>query len=242
LIFKETKDIKHNVRHLSETTKNLKKTHNELNKTRQSLKESRPLISNLFTDGEEIMELAIKFIKDAKEIRALGTISTIIQKKGKNLLYIQSTLGHITEGNYYSRIIDFDPKNKSNEEIKEIKQNVKFFKSLYTLGGKNVDLHLYHNPSILSQKGAFHFRVSDKNVVIRTGGHGNKYANAAISITENPVIEQFKNYYISFINYPESTELTEENLGEIENLFKSNKFNEISRYLKSINWRGGEPD
>lgn len=212
------------------------------------LQKVRPLYSTLYIDKEEIMDLSIRFIDEANEVYAMGSISNLIEtelKDGetgevfnrrkqtinpKTLRHVEATRNLIQRGARYLRIMDCIPL-QTEESIREISSNIAFFRRLME-GGDGPQV--FHNSEILKGPGDFHFKCSDKRVVIRAGGHRNTYANVAIDITDANVVDQFRRYYNSLIASPRTVKLGLEDLRAIETYLDSqDPASQISTYLSS---------
>lgn len=183
----------------------LRKHQSQLSKHEELLRKVRPLYSTLMTDGKDIMRLAIKSTQEANELYNIGNISSLVftekkhdeneedfkireaKAKEETKNYIRAITDLILKGKKYQRILNFLP-NKNNDNLDEIYANVSFFFSLMNVNSYTKDLQLYHNHEILNEKGDYHFRCSDKEVIIRIGGHGNTSTNAAIIIKDTNVM------------------------------------------------------
>jgi hypothetical protein len=94
-------------------------------------------------------------------------------------------------------------------------------------------LHLYHNPDVLRGKGDFHFRCSDKCVVLRVGGHGNPAANAAIAITDTRVVTEFAGYFDALVASPLSRPINLADLRNIREMLLADEFEKLESFLSS---------
>ena len=195
-----------------------------LKKHEEQLDAVRPIYSTFYTTPEEIMELSISFTEEAKEIYALGTIGSLLdteirpnekqadfEQRKRNASpeakrFVAATESSILTGCEYHRVMDFRPIDASEDARLEILANVNFFRRILNASGTH-DLHLelYHSPDIVRGRGDYHFRCNDQRVDLRIGGHGTK-ADAAISITDARVVQQYKQYYLSLLEF-ESTRL-----------------------------------
>jgi hypothetical protein len=224
-----------------------------LEKHEEHLAAVRPLLSTLYTGSDEIMGLAVAFTKEAKEINALGTISSLVETEMKpgedeeafqerlktlhpqTVSYVSATREHILGGRRYCRIMDFKPSDVTDDSILEILANVSFFLRLLEFrGGGSMDLNLYHNPDVLKGRGDFHFRCSDRQVVLRVGGHGNDYANAAIAITDTRVVHEYKQYFQSLIHSTVTRHLAYQNLIRLRELLLNRDSKGIESYLATL--------
>lgn len=224
-----------------------------LEKHEAHLNAVRPLVSTLFTGSDEIMDLAITFTKEAKIISALGTISSLVETEmkpgedevtfqerlktthSKTVSYVAATREHILGGRRYCRIMDFKPNDVTEESVLEVLVNVNFFLRLLEFRGVGaVDLNLYHNPDVLKGRGDFHFRCSDRQVVLRVGGHGNEYANAAISITDTRVVNEYQQYFQSLIHSALTRPLAYQHLTRLRELLLSRDIKGVENFLSNL--------
>ena len=229
--------------------KTLKSHQITLKEHEEKLKSVRPLYSTLITDEAEIMELAVSSTAESKELYSLGTISSLkdverlnsedektFNERTKDVkpstkLYVKAISDSILKGNEYCRIINILSIDKK-EDFDVVLANIKFFCRLMEFNSQtDIKLKLYHNSEILSDSGNYHFRCSDKKVIIRIGGHGNKKSNAAIVITDTKVIDEFKNYYFSLIESPKTKQLDYSSLLKIKSFLESNDIKSIKTIL-----------
>jgi len=236
----------------------LRKHGRALEQHEKHLEQVRPLYSNLHVGSDEIMNLAIASIREAKELFALGTLNSLTETEmrpdeselafkerlgkinAKVSDYVMATRENILNGHRYCRIMDFRPIDGTDESIFEISANICFFVRLMEFAGSSqINLEVYHNPEILKGRGDFHFRCSDRRVVLRAGGQGNTYANAAISITDTRVVNEFKNYYDSLIHDRMTKRLELHQLVHLRQLLVDRKIQAIDSYISSMA-RGAE--
>ena len=196
----------------------LKRHQAALRSHEQQLAAARPLMSTLYTGDDEIMDLAVEFTEQASAIYAMGTLSSLVEIErranetieeydsriasvdGRKRTYIAATLNKILSGCTYRRIMDFAPQSGDEADVAEALANVNFFlRAFDTPRTQAIDLELYHNAETIKGRGDFHFRCSDRQLVLRVGGHGNGYANAAILINDTRVIEEFRRYFDSIV-------------------------------------------
>jgi hypothetical protein len=235
--------------------KEIRKHQQALKKLEDQLIAVRPLYSTLYTSDDEIMKLAVDFVKHAQEIYSIGTINSLVHteikirekdadfKKRYNTVdlitreYIAETYSYILSGRKYFRALNFLPVSNSDDEIQEILANVNFFHRILQSRASSIvelKLELFHNPEIPSGPGDFHFRSSDKQVVIRVGGASNKHVNSAIVITDTKVISQFQTYFLSFLNNEISRKIGADELVYLQKLLIQKEIEEISDYLLSL--------
>jgi hypothetical protein len=228
----------------------MKKHRKALARHEEHLDAVRPLYSTLYTSSEEIMNLAVTFTKEAKEVYALGSIESLLETERQpnetqsdlrnrhakcspqKLAYVKMITDRVLAGAKYCRVMDFKPIEGDDESRLEILANVNFFIRLLEFqGSASVNLELYHNAEILRSRGDFHFRCSDRQVVLRVGGHGNQQANAAISITDTKVVHEFQQYYQSLVHSPLSRRLDLQQLTEIREILIGGTIDQVSEYL-----------
>lgn len=221
------------------------------------LKSSRPLFTTLYSDADEIMEFAVRFTEEAKEIDGLGTITSLtatecrpgetessdsFQARLANadplaLRYVAANRDFILSGKHLRRILDFRPATGSQEEVFELLANIKFFLRAHEFGAASpVNAELFHNPDVLRGSGDFHFRCSDRCVVLRVGGHGNPAANAAIAVSDTRVVEEFRSYFDALIDSPITRLITVRDLRAIQEALLDRQFSKIDDLL-SVNSR-----
>jgi hypothetical protein len=232
----------------------LRRHHKALESHSDQLTSVRPLFTTLYTEGSEIMDLAISSTREAKEIYALGSLASLTQTErkpdedevssrkrlalasSKAVQYVTVTREHILSGRKYCRIMDLRPKRpRDADSIFEILANVNFFLRLLEFSGSSkVDLYLYHSTEMLRGRGDFHFRCSDRQLIIRVGGHGNTYANAAISITDTRVVHEFKRYYESLLKSHSVARLSYNDLVTVRDLLVHQAPEQFEEFLDTL--------
>lgn len=232
----------------------LKKHHSQLDNSSNELKsftsllaDSKPILTNLSTDSVEIMEIAIKFLKVSKECFYIGSLESVklLKKKKdkkqneltlKKLEYVNQTTEfiHDAEKLKYVRIMNFIP-NISNNYTDILRSNIEYFLSQYKTSPNTENiLQLYHNSQIQTISGDFHFRCSDAQVIIRSGGHKNEQANSALVITDNRVITEYMRYMQSLIDDPNCKQIGEKNLEAILKFIDNDDSKGIEKYLNLL--------
>ena len=230
----------------------LKRHHAALQAHEQQLMAARPLMSTLYTGDDEIMDLAIDFTEQASLIYALGTLSSLRETErhagesvtdyetriasvdGRKRSYIASSFNKIVSGCKYRRVFDFAPQNGDQDEISEALANVNFFlRAFDTPRTRAIDLELYHNAETMKGRGDFHFRVSERQLVLRVGGHGNGYANAAILINDTRVIDEFRRYFDSILVAPTTRHVRYEDLETLRELLQKGDVINAKRFLEN---------
>lgn len=228
----------------------LKKHAHTLEKHETKLDAVRPLISTLYTETNEILELAVQFTKDAKVLRAIGTIGTLSETEKKPVMdhdlwvqqlasvaqvkreYIATTLDFIQSGRAYIRVMNLLPQSQEEDHIWELWANVKFFaRAMEDAGARNININIYHHPGLVTGKEDFHYRSSDKAVIIRVGGTAHKSANSAIAITDSRVVERFSAAHASIIEDSKCVELTLDNLHALDKYFSVKDFDSVYSML-----------
>jgi len=188
----------------------------QLEKTRQEF--GKIVVSALYTTTEEIMKLGVDFTKQAAEIYSLGSLRSLLDTERRlgedqegyesrktqidpqKSEYIKAIEDHVREGKPYVRVMDLLPEDSQKDTLNEIYVNLDFFRRLLGRPGvKSKDVRVYHNRQIARRNGDFHFRVSDKMLVIRAGGHGTRRVNAALVIDEASAVNTFRQYFASVI-------------------------------------------
>lgn len=224
-----------------------------LKKHREELLDSRPLFSTLYTGKEEIMKMAIRFTKEARQISALGTIASLanteigqdetiaaFQERSQNVSpleaeYVSANRDAILSSRHFRRIIDWMPVRGSTASFREVLANVTFFiRALEYQGATALNVELYHNSEILRGEGDFHFRCSDLCVVLRAGGHGNPAANLAISITDTRVVREFERYFCSLIAQPTTRRISLEELRQMRDFLNRHDLDGLQTFIASI--------
>jgi hypothetical protein len=232
--------------------RSLRKHERTLREHEEQLTAVRPLYSTLYNDSDQVRDLSISFVREAKEIYAIGSISNLLKTEKnphetdqqyrervatvdpKTIEHITSTRDFILSGKKYRRIMDFNPTDSSSEAFHEILCNVTFFRRIMELDINKIDLQLFHNPEILKGPGDFHFKCSDRQVVFRAGGHGNEYTNIAISITDTRVLHEYQNYYQSLIRSESTRRLDQQHLEQLEELLSTRDVHAVRNYLSVI--------
>lgn len=216
------------------------------------LQASRPLLTTLYSNADEIMQFAVRFTEEANEIDALGTVSSLtatecrpgeteasdsFQARLANadplaLRYVAANRDFILSGKRLRRILDFRPATGSTKEVFELLANIKFFIRAHEFGAASpVNVQLYHNPDVLRGSGDFHFRCSDRCVVLRVGGHGNAAADAAIAVSDTRVIHEFRSYFDALLESPITRLVTVHDLREIQDALLARQFSRIEELL-----------
>lgn len=203
----------------------LRRHEDALKKHSEALAARRPLFTTLVTDEKEILSLAVSFTKDAHEIYALGSIRSLVvptdgTSRGSEALdkgaeqYIIATRDFIQAGYPYYRIINFLPEDSGSHYKEELIANLNFFIPMLELSASTqpVKLCLCHNSDALKMSGDFHFRCSEHEVIIRVGNRDIPEANAAIVITDQPVVSRFQNYYKAIVSTKQTKKLSFEEL------------------------------
>jgi hypothetical protein len=217
----------------------LKRHQAALRSHEQQLAAARPLMSTLYTGDDEIMDLAVEFTEQASAIYAMGTLSSLVEIErhanetideydsrmasvdGRKRTYIAATLNKILSGCTYRRVMDFAPQSGNEADVVEALANVNFFlRAFDTPRTQAIDLELYHNAETIKGRGDFHFRCSDRQLVLRVGGHGNGYANAAILINDTRVIEEFRRYFDSIVVGPATRHVSYKDLEALRSLLQ----------------------
>jgi CTP:molybdopterin cytidylyltransferase MocA len=208
-------------------------------------------MSTLYTDEAEIMDVAISFTEQADMIYALGTIATLTEMErsatesiadherrlasvdARKRAYVSATLNRILGGCKYRRVMDLLPEAGDENERLEIVANIRFFlRAFDTPRTKAIDLELYHNQDTMKGRGDFHFRCSNRQLVLRVGGHGNGYANAAIQINDTRVIDEFRRYFDSIVASPNSRRVSYEDLAQLVTLLDRRDIEGAKKFLE----------
>lgn len=208
------------------------------------LNKSRPVVSNLYTDENEIMELAIQFLKEATECYYLGSFESLAISKSTEIdeseltiqkrKYIKETEDYILNSKKYVRIINFEPSFTNNYDL-VLEQNIVFFLKLFNFdSSREINLELYHNNQIPSFSGDFHFRCSEKQLIIRTGGHKNKFTNSALLINDTRVIHEYQQYILSLISSPNTITIGLAELTIMSDYISKNRTQDLKTYLKTL--------
>lgn len=254
VILKEIKELK--VHSLSlekaihsqeETIEALQKHESILGKHEESI---RPIQSTLYTTTDDILKLAVDFTRNAETLKAVGTIGILSDTEMKpgceiedwkttvdsilpvKRMYVEETLNYINSGGQYYRVMNLLPLTTEEESIWETWANIRFFKrAMQESGVRRINLNLFHHPGIVSWKEDFHYRCSDKAVIIRVGGSIHPDANAAISITDTRVVEKFSAAYEKIISDDQSLRLDLNLLNELDHFYSVKDFQSIKRIL-----------
>jgi hypothetical protein len=228
----------------------LRQHESRLDEHSRQLEAATPLITSFRTGPDEIMNLAVSFVREAKEIRSLGTVNSALVTERRStdtdetyterlhaadprtIDYIQATLKHIMDGKRYTRILDVSVDDP--EEIDELLCNIRFFKRMMEIHpAARENFRVFHNPIIFKGEGDFHFRCSDIQVVIRVGASDNPNANAAISITDTRVVQAFSNYYDGLTRAVGTRELTYADLIALEQQLSARNLQSVNDILDS---------
>jgi hypothetical protein len=228
----------------------LKKHSKALERHEDKLESVRPLFTNLYTDSKDILNLAIQFTQDANELKAIGTLSilsitethpskseedtavAIKELPAEKINYVNSTLDYIQSGRAYYRVMNLLPISKNEADIWELWANIKFFKRIFeTQKTKPINLHLFHHPTLISSQEDFHYRCSDKAVIIRAGGNFNPSSNSAISITDSRVVEKYKSAYDDLIKTNKCKNLDLEILQKLDKYYSRKDFQNVKLIL-----------
>jgi len=200
------------------------------------LRKARPLLSTLYTDGDDILELAVAFTRDARQIRALGTITALAETELRpgereaewqgrfesvsalRKQYVAATGAFIDSGKPYYRVMNFSPGARADRaSVWELWANVRFFlRAMEANAGSATCLHLIHDPDLVRGGEDFHYRVSDSAVVIRVGGPARADSNAAILIRDERVVATFEAAHDAMVSRPRCREIHLDLLRSIE--------------------------
>jgi len=219
-----------------------------LNAHSDKLDKAIPLISSLLLDPKDIQNLAIEMIVNAFELRAVGILDVLSRTEFPpnryntfkinpasqfDKQYTSSTSDFISAGRSYSRLMNLSIANRTESEIWTILANIRFFKRLMEISGaREIQLRLYHHPSLVSGSNEFHFRVTDKKAVIRVGSHSESSVSAGISITDTRVIGAFVDYFDSLAKSEKCIHLSLEKLRDLDSLLTEM---DISGYEQALN-------
>lgn len=228
----------------------LKKHSRALHKHEIKLESVRPLITTLYTDTNDILSLAVQFTNDANILKAVGTIGILAFTEVKpgisnseykdtlekilpiKLEYIRKTVDFIQSGKHYYRVMNLLPISKNEEEVWELWANIRFFlKIMESAVFRTIDLHLYHHPGLLTGQEDFHYRCSDKSVIIRAGGNLHTSANSAISITDSKVVERYTYAYDKLLETKYCKELNLDTMQRLDKLYATKDFQKIKILL-----------
>lgn len=230
----------------------LEKNRSSLEQHSQALDKSRPLYPTLYTNGAEILNLAVDFIRNSNVCYAFGTIESLLitergceedtsdyQNRTEEMVtyeidYIKETENFILSGKEYYRIMNFLPSTHEQDNL-IVLSNIRYFKRLFEFkGSRKLALNIYHNPEIPIIAGDFHFRCSDSQVIIRAGGHRNTYTNNAIVITDSRVVKEYKLYYNSVIDSDKTKMIDLSILTKLEKCYESDKKNKINQIINEL--------
>ena len=213
------------------------------------MKKFQLVTSQVLTDAEDIMTLAVKSTEKAEKLYALGTISSLalterlpgetqedheLRRAGGEKLkvdYVKATRDLILRRQPYRRIMSLLPRDATREACLEVLANVRFFKRIMEEDLGDLDLIIYHSPAVGGGKGDFHFRCTQDEVILRVGGHGNPFVNAAIRIVNPGVTHQFRQYFESLVQSPNTRALNVGMLSQVEKLLLEDKTRELARLL-----------
>ena len=229
----------------------LKRHSNALDRHESKLDQVRPLLSTLYTDSDEILQLAIKFTSSARKIQAVGTISVLAQTEMRvgeseeqwqkrinevsplRRQYATTTHDFILSGRSYCRVMNFSPSAVSDPELLlELKANVNFFlRAMQDIGTKTIDIRLFHNPTLDVGREDFHYRVSDSMVIIRVGGPTKESTNAAIAISDTKVVATFAAAHEALQTAPLCREITLPMLKSIDEYLTIRDFQGLENLL-----------
>ena len=231
----------------------LKRHRTSLEKHSLTLDKVRPLFTTLYTDGDDILKLATDFTKQANVCYAFGSLESLIDtERRKNetqfnfeermktiskykIDYVNETENFILSGKNYYRIMDFSPRNQAHDDM-VIQLNISYFIRLSEFSGtRQINLNIYHNTEIPIISGDFHFRCSDSQVIIRAGGHGNKYTNNAIVITDTRVVQEYQRYYQSVIDSIKTRKLNYDDLVQLRKLYSEGDYQSVKKFLQVTN-------
>lgn len=210
----------------------LSKHAKELDAHSTKLDKAIPLISSLTLEHKDLQNLAVEMTSSAGEFRAVGTLDVLSRtelppNKNQNYSanpasdfdkkYASATSDFISSGRAYARLMNLSVQNKTEVEIWIILANIRFFRRLLeTSGERDINLRICHHPNLVSGKNEFHFRVTDKKVVIRIGSPSKSSLSAGISITDTRVIGAFNEYFESLLESKQCIKLDLERLRDLE--------------------------
>jgi hypothetical protein len=205
------------------------------------LSKSRPVITSLYTDETEIMDLAIHFLDEATECFYLGSFESLTVENSQEIEmdhsdlkkkeYITKTQDYILSGKKYVRIINFEPSQENNYNS-VLAHNIQFFQNLLNFeSSRDIKLELYHNNQIPTFSGDFHFRCSNKQLIIRSGGHKNKFTNNAILINDTRVIHEYQQYISSIVESKNSIKIGVNELKQMSENISKNRIDKIRDVL-----------
>lgn len=208
----------------------------------------RRIISASFLETrEEVYDAAIEVTNQAKEIKVLGPLQTVLIQKTKDgesryILekkenYLNTIQRMLVSGVTYKRAINFNPDWNDKKNIDVLAENAAFFAGLLNTPSikDRANLHIYHCKDLPRMHGEFHYNTSENATLILLGGGIKKELNSGIYIRDKAIATTFLQYFEDTI-IDTCIELTAKNLGEMHEYLENGdkkSFNDLLSNLES---------